>query len=72
MIKLYKRNGMHNIYQTEFGFLWIGRCTNPNVYQETGYYIECNKLTKDNEICKIAYKTSKQAINAYVKFMKGL
>ena len=33
------RQGMHRIYETDKGVIWIGVCLNPNVYTNPGYYI---------------------------------
>lgn len=71
MITLIKKQGMHNVYQTPFGIVWIGRCTNPNIYEKTGYYLEYSNMTKDSNLCEIAFKTSKKAVDSFVRYMSN-
>lgn len=59
-IKLIKRNGMHRVYESDKGFIWVGVCTNPNVYVEPGYYVSPEKRIPDN-VSKKRYSSAKQA-----------
>ena len=65
-IKLIKREGMHLVYETPKGILWVGNCTNPNIYVETGYYIETSRYM-DKAYSARAYKTAREAILNAVK-----
>lgn len=62
-IKLVKRSGMHLIYETPKGILWIGNCTNPSVYVYPGYYISNSKQIPEDYFTR-PYKTARQAIIA--------
>jgi hypothetical protein len=61
-----KKQGMHNVYQTPIGIVWIGSCTIPNVYTNTGYYLESSKIVP-NDLSVIAFKSPLQALKALLK-----
>ena len=62
-IKLIKREGMHRVYKSDKGFIWVGVCTNPNIYVEPGYYISPEKRIPD-AISKKRYSSAIQAAKA--------
>ena len=69
MITLIKKDGMYNVYNTPVGIIWVGRCTNPNIYSNPGYYLEYNHLTKDSNLSDKPFKTSKQAVQAFINYL---
>ena len=71
-IKKIKRQGMHNIYNTEHGIIWIGTCTNITVYKKPGYYIECNNLFNlPKELMQRCFTSPLQAVKNVCRFLNG-